>query len=49
MSLQADKQTPNITYYTTVNIMNPLMAMSKRQVAASFVLVLYSTRSILDI
>jgi len=49
MSLQADKQTPNITCHTMVNIMNPLIAMSKRQVAASFALVLYSTRNIPDI
>jgi hypothetical protein len=48
ISLQADKQTLNITYYTMVNILNPLMSMSKKQVAASFALVLYSTHSIPD-
>jgi hypothetical protein len=36
MSLQADKQTPNITCYTMVNIMNRLMVMLKRQVAGIF-------------
>jgi len=49
MSLQADKQTPNITYYTMVNIMNPFMVISKRQVAASFAVVLYSIHSKPDI
>ena len=49
MSLQADKQMPNIAYYTMVNRMNPLTAMSKRQIVASFALALYSIGSIPDV